>query len=58
MKSQIYPSDQTDGQWERIKDMFPVQHGRGRPRELELRWVVNAVLYVVMTGCQWRYLPR
>ena len=58
MKSQSYPSAQTDGQWEHIKDRFPVHQGRGRPRELELRWVVNAILYVAMTGCQWRYLPK
>lgn len=58
MKSQIYPSDQTDDQWEHIKDLFPMQQGRGRPRELQLRCVVNAILYVAMTGCQWRYLPK
>ena len=31
---------------------------RGRPRELDLRQVVNAILYVTVTGCQWRYLPK
>lgn len=58
MQNQIYPCDQTDGQWELIKDEFPPHKGRGRPRELDLRWVVNAILYVVMSGCQWRYLPK
>ena len=57
MKDQIYPSDVTESQWEHIKELFPVQRGRGRPREVDLRWVVNAVLYLTMTGCQWRYLP-
>jgi putative transposase len=57
VQKQIYPSDLTDNQWEHIKDLFPVHAGRGRPRELDLRSVVNAVFYVLVTGCQWRYLP-
>jgi len=57
VQNQTYPSDLTDNQWEHIKDLFPVSSGRGRPRELDLRAVVNAVFYVLVTGCQWRYLP-
>jgi putative transposase len=57
VQKQIYPSDLTDNQWEHIKDLFPVHVGRGRPRSLDLRSVVNAVFYVLVTGCQWRYLP-
>ena len=57
MKSQTYPSDTTPSQWEHIKDEFVV-HRRGRPREVDLQGVVNAVLYLTMTGCQWRYLPK
>jgi len=58
VQKQIYPSDLTDNQWEHIKDLFPVHaRRRGRPRELDLRLVVNAVFYVLVTGCQWRYLP-
>ncbi|HXG83349.1 MAG TPA: IS5 family transposase [Pyrinomonadaceae bacterium] len=58
MQKQIYPSDLTDNQWEHIKDLFPVHaRRRGRPLELDLRAVVNAVFYVLVTGCQWRYLP-
>jgi putative transposase len=58
VQKQIYPSDLTDNQWEHIKDLFPVHYGkRGRPRQLDLRAVVNAVFYVLTTGCQWRYLP-
>jgi putative transposase len=58
VQKQIYPSDLTDNQWEHIKDLFPVHaRRRGRPRELDLRLVVNALFYVLRTGCQWRYLP-
>jgi putative transposase len=54
----IYPSDLTDSQWNHIKKFFEMRKGRGRPQELELRMIVNAILYLLMTGCQWRYLPR
>ena len=57
MKAQTYPSDTTKSQWEHIKDEF-VAHRRGRPREVDLQAVVNAILYMTMTGCQWRYLPK
>lgn len=58
MKAQNYPSDLTQSQWEHIKDLFPLQCGRGRPRTVALRRIVNGVLYLTMTGCQWRYLPK
>lgn len=58
MTNRIYPSDLTDGQWEHIKELLPAVKARGRPRELELRAVVNAVLYLVVGGIQWRMLPR
>lgn len=57
MQNQIYPSDLTDSQRKHIKDLFPVHTGRGRPRELDSRQVVNAIFYLLRTGCQWRYLP-
>ncbi len=58
MPNQIYPSDLTDSQWEHIKDLLPAAKHLGRPRELEMRQVVNAILYVVVGGIQWRMLPR
>lgn len=58
MTNRIYPSDLTDSQWEHIKDLLPAVKARGRPRELELRQVVNAILYLVVGGIQWRMLPR
>ena len=57
MRTQIYPSDVTDGQWTLIEPHLPVYPG-GRPRKTDLRDVVNAIFYLSKTGCQWRYLPR
>jgi len=57
VKKQIYPSDMTDSQWHHIRELFENRSKMGRPRELDLREVVNAILYVLATGVQWRYLP-
>lgn len=56
--NQIYPSDLTDRQWDCIKDLIPDAKPGGRPRTLEMRAVLNAILYLVVSGCQWRMLPR
>lgn len=56
-KSRRYTSDLSDGQWKRIKWMLPKRKGAGRPMSLELHLVMNAILYVLVTGCQWRNLP-
>src|SRR5687768_1364612 len=56
MRTQSYPSDVTDAQWKLIGPLIPVYPG-GRPRTTDLRDVVDAVLYLLRTGCQWRYLP-
>ncbi len=58
MKKKIYPSDLTDSQWHHIKELFETENRFGRPRELDLRRVVEAILYLLTTGCQWRYLPQ
>jgi putative transposase len=57
MRTQRYPSDLTEAQWKLIKLLFPASVG-GRPRKTDLRDVVNAIFYIVRTGCQWRYLPK
>jgi putative transposase len=57
MRTQTYPSDVTDEQWALVEPHIPVYPG-GRPRKTDLRDVVNAVFYILRTGCQWRYLPR
>jgi putative transposase len=56
--SQTYPSDLTDDQWEIIKRLVPPDRSGGRPRQVDIRRVVNAILYINRAGCQWRMLPR
>src|SRR5204862_5690196 len=57
MRTQSYPSDVTDAQWALIEPHLPVYPG-GRPRKTDLRDVVDAIFYLLRTGCQWRYLPK
>ncbi len=52
-----YPSDLTDEQWALVEPFIPVFPG-GRPRATSMRDVLNAVFYLLKTGCQWRYLPK
>src|SRR5450432_160074 len=51
-----YASDLTDAQWALIEALIPVYEW-GRPRELAMRSVVNAIFYLDKTGCQWEMLP-
>jgi putative transposase len=53
-----YASQLTDAEWELIEPMLPPAAKLGRPRETKLRSVVNAILYMASTGCQWRQLPK
>lgn len=55
-----YPSDLTDEQWKILQSLFapPRTDGLGRPQEVDLREVVNAILYLNRTGCQWDMLPH
>src|ERR1044071_4535266 len=57
MRTQSYPSDVSDAQWVLIEPHLPVYPG-GRPRTTDLRDVVDAILYLLRTGCQWRFLPK
>src|SRR5207237_7129824 len=54
----IYPTDLTDAQWNCIKELIPAAKPGGRTRSLVMREVINAILYIVVSGCQWRMLPR
>lgn len=56
-KTKRSPSDLTDEEWERIAPLMPEPGRRGRPREVEFREVINAVRYLVRSGCGWRMLP-
>src|SRR5262249_31208927 len=61
MKRKPYPSDVTDQQWALIEPLFPRPGRRprpGRPREVDLREVVNALFYHAREGCSWRALPH
>nr|WP_216361492.1 IS5 family transposase [Candidatus Chloroploca asiatica] len=58
MKYQTYPTDLTDRQWNCIKDLIPAAKAGGRPRRVDMRHVINAILYVVVSGIQWRMLPK
>ena len=58
MNAQLYPTDLTDSQWDIIQDLIPPAKPGGRPRSLEMRQIVNAILYVVVGGIQWRMLPK
>ena len=53
-----YASDTTDEEWASIAPFMPAPHPLGRPRRTDLRTVVNALFYVLSSGCQWRLLPR
>ena len=53
-----YASDTTDGEWKLIEPLMPASSRRGRPREISLRVITNAILYIAATGCQWRALPK
>ena len=53
-----YPSDLTDAEWRRIEPEIPPAKRGGRPREVDLREVFNAICYVLSTGCQWKALPK
>ena len=52
-----YPSDLTDGQWQKIRGLLPKKKKTGR-KPLDRRMVMNAILYLIRTGCQWRALPK
>ena len=53
-----YPSDLTDEEWRLVEPQIPPAKHGGRHRTVMVREVVNGVMYVLSTGCQWRYLPK
>jgi putative transposase len=53
-----YPSDLTDAQWAVIAPLLPPAEPGGRDREVDLREVLNGILYLLRSGCSWRMLPH
>jgi transposase len=53
-----YPSDMNDSEWMLIAPLIPAARRGGRPRDVNLREVLNAIFYVLATGCQWQALPK
>src|ERR671910_453134 len=58
MQSRRYPTDLSDDEWRCIGPYLPGPAGRGRPRLHGLRMILDAVFYVLKSGCPWRLLPR
>lgn len=58
MNTKPYPSDLTDRQWAILAPLIPPARPGGAPRQVDIRSVVNAILYVLRTGCQWRAMPH
>lgn len=53
-----YPSDLTDEEWALIAPFIPPAKRGGRKRSVDVREVLNAIMYLLSTGCQWSYIPK
>src|ERR687886_2308229 len=53
-----YPSDLTDAEWALVEPFIPPARRGGRRRTVDVREVLDGLLYVLATGCQWRALPK
>jgi putative transposase len=54
----IYPSDLNDSEWQLLQPLLPAAAKRGRPRERDLRAILNGIFYLLRSGCAWRLLPK
>jgi transposase len=52
-----YPSDLTDAEWALVAPLIPPAKRGGRPRSVNIREILNAIFYVLSTGCQWNAIP-
>ena len=52
------PNDLTDQEWPRLAPLIPPAKPGGRPRKTDMRSAMDAIFYLLRTGCPWRYLPR
>jgi transposase len=53
-----FPSSLTNAEWEGLRPLIPAAKPGGRPRTTDMRAAMNAIFYLLRTGCPWRYLPR
>src|ERR1051325_189129 len=58
MLNRPYDTDLTDAAWELVKPLLPAARHGCRPRTTDVRAVVDAIFYLLRTGCQWRLLPQ
>ena len=58
MNRKPYPSDLTDAQWVELSPLLPLANSRGHPRSVDLRQVINGILYVLRGGIPWRMMPH
>lgn len=58
MERADYPTDLSDAQWMQIAPLIPAAKPGGRPRTTDVREVMNALLYLLRSGCAWRLLPH
>ena len=58
MPQLAYPGDMTDAQYDLLSSLLPPAKPGGRPRSVDIRAVLNAIFYVLSTGCPWRWLPH
>src|SRR6266705_497360 len=54
----LYPSDLTDAEWGHVEPLIPPAKPGGNKRRVDLREVMNGIMYVLSTGCQWRAVPK
>jgi putative transposase len=58
MKRQTYPTDLSDQEWILLQPFVATPESRGRPRTVDLREILNALFYLLKSGCAWRMLPH
>jgi transposase len=54
----VYPSDLSEAEWQVVSPLIPPARHGGRRRSVDVRSVLNGILYVLETGCQWGHLPK
>ena len=58
MTRKSYSTDLTDEEWGLLRPLLPADKSRGRKRTVDLYEILNAIFYIIRTGCQWRMLPH